>query len=214
MLAAGKKPRLPKEYQEVEYLRNNGGACIQLTHIPTPGIMLHVEFQLNATVDNVLNPVFYSIRSVDSTYQFAVLASTIDRLPQPASYYKWFSTGDAYQLPSSLGNRHNMEVMANGDLIDNGNIVVWNVSFGAFTNTPLLLMARPNSSQVFIGDFFGFSCWYADSDSFKCDLVPCYRKSDNKPGMYDLCNSICPLTNSPFYINAGTGEFLVGPDVN
>lgn len=46
------------------------------------------------------------------------------------------------------------------------------------------------------------------------EFIPCYRKSDNEPGMYDLCGSICPLTNSPFYINAGTGEFLVGPDVN
>jgi hypothetical protein len=44
--------------------------------------------------------------------------------------------------------------------------------------------------------------------------IPCYRKVDSKPGMYDLAGSICPLTNSPFYINAGTGEFLVGPDVN
>lgn len=38
-------------------------------------------------------------------------------------------------------------------------------------------------------------------------LVPCYRKSDNKPGMYDLINDV-------FYTNAGTGEFIVGPDVN
>ena len=41
--------------------------------------------------------------------------------------------------------------------------------------------------------------------------IPCVRTSDNKPGMYDLCGSICPLTNSPFYINSGTGaDFLWG----
>lgn len=38
------------------------------------------------------------------------------------------------------------------------------------------------------------------------DMLPCYRKSDNKPGMYDL------VTNT-FFTNAGTGEFTVGPDV-
>lgn len=40
------------------------------------------------------------------------------------------------------------------------------------------------------------------------DFIPCIRKSDNKPGMYDLCKSICPLTGTPFYINAGTSEFV------
>lgn len=40
------------------------------------------------------------------------------------------------------------------------------------------------------------------------NLISCVRKSDGKPGMYDLCRSICPLTGTPFYINAGTGEFV------
>ena len=37
------------------------------------------------------------------------------------------------------------------------------------------------------------------------NLVPCVRIADSKPGMYDLCGSICGLTNSPFYINSGSG---------
>lgn len=42
-------------------------------------------------------------------------------------------------------------------------------------------------------------------------LVPVVRLADSKAGMYDLCGSICPLTNSPFYINAGTGaDFTYG----
>ena len=35
------------------------------------------------------------------------------------------------------------------------------------------------------------------------DIVPCYPKSDSKPGMFDL------VTNE-FFTNAGTGEFLYG----
>lgn len=38
--------------------------------------------------------------------------------------------------------------------------------------------------------------------------IPALRTADNKPGMYDLCESICPLTGTPFYINSGTGDFL------
>lgn len=41
----------------------------------------------------------------------------------------------------------------------------------------------------------------------RLNLVPCYRKSDNKPGIYDL-------VNGEFLVNQGIGEFVVGPDVN
>lgn len=44
-------------------------------------------------------------------------------------------------------------------------------------------------------------------DNLLADYVPCYRKSDDKPGMYDL-------VSDTFYINEGTGEFTVGADVN
>jgi hypothetical protein len=37
-------------------------------------------------------------------------------------------------------------------------------------------------------------------------LIPCYRKADNVAGMYDLFSG-------EFYTNAGTGEFIIGPDV-
>ena len=37
-------------------------------------------------------------------------------------------------------------------------------------------------------------------------LVPCYRKSDNVVGMYDIINS-------KFYQNKGTGTFLMGTEV-
>lgn len=37
-------------------------------------------------------------------------------------------------------------------------------------------------------------------------LIPAIRKSDNKPGMYDT-------VTGEFYTNAGTGEFITGPEV-
>ena len=39
------------------------------------------------------------------------------------------------------------------------------------------------------------------------ETYPCYRKSDNEPGMYDIVNGV-------FYTNQGNGEFIVGKDVN
>ena len=45
------------------------------------------------------------------------------------------------------------------------------------------------------------------------NFVPCYRKADNVVGLYDLCGSICPQTNTPFYINLESGHFGKGDDV-
>ncbi len=38
------------------------------------------------------------------------------------------------------------------------------------------------------------------------DYIPCYRKTDNKPGMYDL-------VSNTFYTNSGSGEFTVGDNI-
>ena len=48
-----------------------------------------------------------------------------------------------------------------------------------------------------------------DNDTLVRNFIPCIRKSDNKPGLYDLANN-------EFYTNQGTGDtdFTVGPDID
>ena len=45
------------------------------------------------------------------------------------------------------------------------------------------------------------------SEELKRNFIPCYRKSDNVIGMYDL-------VEEKFYTNQGNGEFLKGRDIN
>lgn len=40
------------------------------------------------------------------------------------------------------------------------------------------------------------------SDKLLMEFIPCVRKSDSKPGMYDT-------VTKTFYTNAGSGEFIV-----
>ena len=44
---------------------------------------------------------------------------------------------------------------------------------------------------------------YKENNTLIRNFIPAMRNSDNVVGMYDLCGSICPLTGTPFYINAG-----------
>ena len=48
--------------------------------------------------------------------------------------------------------------------------------------------------------------YYDKNDELVCDLIPCYRKSDNVIGMYDVVRNI-------FLTNAGNGSFTKGANV-
>ena len=45
-----------------------------------------------------------------------------------------------------------------------------------------------------------YSCKISDGDTLVRNFIPCVRKSDSKPGLFDV-------VNGQFYTNAGTGEF-------
>lgn len=79
---------------------------------------------------------------------------------------------------------------------------------GAITSSPLSLFSSNNGGTVVLG-YKGriYSAKLTNNDVLVRDFIPALRTLDSKPGLYDLCGSICPLTNTPFYTNAGTGEF-------
>lgn len=66
------------------------------------------------------------------------------------------------------------------------------------------LLFFPHSSRYFYGKLF--YCSFSIKDELIRNFIPCYRKADNEAGMYDL-------VSGEFYTNAGTGSFIVGPDV-
>ena len=57
-------------------------------------------------------------------------------------------------------------------------------------------------SNQFDGRIYYFKLY--DGNNLVLDLVPCYKKIDNKQGMYDM-------VSGTFY--EGTGQFTNGPDV-
>jgi hypothetical protein len=72
---------------------------------------------------------------------------------------------------------------------------------GAISRTIHLFNRHYSSSAIFKGRIY--NAVISKDNEIVADFVPCYRKSDNKPGMYDL-------VTGTFFTNAGTGEFLYG----
>ena len=48
--------------------------------------------------------------------------------------------------------------------------------------------------------------YFDDKGKLQRHFVPCYRKSDNKPGMFEL-------VTQKFHVNQGSSEFELGPDI-
>lgn len=77
----------------------------------------------------------------------------------------------------------------------------------SITGFPFFLFANNESGTA--GSFTNIRCYkltFWQNNNLIRGFIPCYRKSDNVIGMYDIVNNV-------FYINQGTGIFIKGPNV-
>lgn len=203
MLAAGKKPRLPREYQEVEWIgspdQQSATQCYILTFVPFAYISkiivdygVYIPFYVINPPPHtgVTAPIFVTSHNNQGNLNTNAYVAT-DR------FAGFLSSTPSIPINSNGGTMSKIEFEITPNVNQNGNLRI-----GSWSDIYWSAAGR----------YYRFITY--NGNNVLTNYVPCYRKSDNKPGMYDLCGSICRLTNSPFYINAGTGEFLVGPDVN
>lgn len=106
-----------------------------------------------------------------------------------------------YQTDIPDTDRHVMKQERNRVYVDDSLVHTFaEASFSMSSNAPLGSFNYTNYSPV-SARYFSSKWW--EADVLVRYFVPCYRKSDNKPGMYDL------VTDS-FFTNRGTGEFDYG----
>jgi len=196
--------RLPAEYQEVEWIGASG-----YQHF-TSNIWLQDGLTVDAVQTNGGGDcyLFGSKGSTDSNrvcfnghYQTYIQAVY-------NSYYTYglFKTDDVFhhiiltqEDKIAISYFDGVEVL--NAIKESSNIIEdQNSLFGVF--------GQRNTNGSFSFGYLGkvSSIKVLKDDNLLANYVPCYRKSDNKPGMYDL-------VSDTFYINEGTGDFLVGPDV-
>lgn len=207
LMMGQKKSRLPKEYQEVEYLESTGTQWINTN------LYADQNFSINLTFQAVVSggpQMFFGARD-NGTGSYA--NSFIGGIATSGYFYGQFGTnGTTLSTVYSDTNKHVYFMSRDGWYLDT--VMFRTFDQSAFKGRyPVLVFAGSNGEYTNYSHCRVFDLLLSSAGVPILNLIPCYRKSDNKPGMYDLCGSICPLTNSPFYVNAGTGEFLVGPEV-
>lgn len=186
--------RLPAEYQEVEWIqtvRDQSYLDIPLGRISFP--------YFKCVLCNPTQDSWTGLRFSDSNSNFYLI---VDRLNVASPYFSFSANGQpAVTSNQSVYFPSIVEYRPLDGLLVN-NISVGNMALSDKYATQLLLGKHgANIRQTRL-----WYCKLYDANQIILDLVPCYRKSDSEPGMYDL-------VTKQFFTNAGTGEFLVGPDV-
>lgn len=196
--------RLPVEYQEVEYLESTG----------TQWIKTDIEGRFSVSLESEViftdNQDSYSVGFLDGFFRIGGIGYY--GLKTQIGYGSTYSLGPSHSL--SLSKRYKYKT-----ILEPGNQEVYLddvlVSTSAFaknvdtlTGVHFGIFARLNndSSASLFSKVKMYYLKISDGGELLGHFIPCYRKSDSKPGMYDT-------VTKTFYTNSGTSEFLVGADV-
>lgn len=184
--------RLPSEYQEVEYLESTGTQYIDTGLVMASGYSVEAEIGINDT-----KIAFGASSTYSSSNNLGIEINSSHLWTRGRKYtFTALTTRGKYKLNITFGS--NVRYL----------ISTADVSLTAsYYNLNYFLFAC-NEKNVASWNGGGIIWAYKIKNGSELirDYVPCYRKSDNVAGLYDLANST-------FYANAGTGTFLIGNEV-
>lgn len=194
--------RLPAEYQEVEYLESTGSSQ-----------WINTNVKISASIRFVID--FCALSSNRARYLMGLYESS-DKgsfyLYASSSLPPYFQTafGTTYSNTTLLtdNERHKFEYS-----FDEGYLKVVCDSTIILSKEMVTSISEENINIVgYNGSASTSNCRTYKVEIYENDIlvrnfIPCYRKSDNEPGMYDT-------VSGTFYTNSGTGTFLIGNDVS
>ena len=189
--------RLPAEYQEVAYLESTGTQWINTGIYPNDNtIKLEVKVAYNSTTTGQL---MGSGTSGNERFNFGIESSRF-RFGFGGS---WFNANSAVLTADTEPHVWILDANTKTGSIDGVAETTTNTYSPAGARA-IVLFARGTSAVAESGNRTKGKIYYAkiwNKGDLVRDLIPCYRKSDNEAGMYDL-------VTETFFTNAGTGEFL------
>ena len=213
MYAPKKKGRLPSGFQEVEYIEKQYSASNSSyfdSGIPASNdLVIEAElFNEIGTTDGAC-AVFGSrigFKNKDYTLNFSNAVSN------GTKYDSRFGS-NAYNYGDYLveyPNDYHILTWGNGALKINGEtkLTMTNDSFASTLNVFLFAGNSNGSVGFFEGSGKTKVKWLKMTKNgvLVRDFIPCYRKSDNEVGLYDIIGQ-------QFYTNQGSGNFLKGANV-
>ena len=197
--------QLPTEYQEVEYIQSSGTQYIDTGVVATSGFEIDIKINID-TVTGSWAPIL-AAHELSAPYKRNFIAYTSSKKME-------IDAGDKITQTS---------VTLTGDDVIKASNVENNfyLNVNGTNYTPTVTTAASNLAYsgrtMHLLHSNGYDFGYTSGKVYYCKItvdgtlvrnfVPCYRKSDNIVGLYDLVNGV-------FYTNAGTGNFAKGKNSN
>ena len=192
-----KYARLPSEYQEVEYLESTGTQYIDTGVNPTN------DYGIKVVVSNL----------DEESQDFNYLGARTSSVRFAISYYQGkhgYGWGSFYTTNETFNVNEKTTVALNynnsGKFNVNGNDIATLPSTTISGLSTILIFAQNTQNGPQPHNYRIYNVSITNGENIVRNFVPCYRKSDNEIGLYDL-------VNSQFYTNAGTGTFAKGADI-
>lgn len=197
--------RLPSEYQEVEHIESTGTQYIDTGIIGKSGLKFSCKLSISRIT---LGSPFFGCYGNGQRCYLSILNSTTGNI----GYSYMSSTYSNTEI--SANTFYDMETdfsSNNQSLKIDGETVLTTENAGTLNTRMNVFLFGYNFSGKFDKNYPVYiklhSATIYDGDELVRNFIPCYRKSDNKIGMYDT-------VTDTFYTNQGTGAFLKGNDVN
>lgn len=195
---------IPAEYQQVEYLQSSGTQYIDTGINASSTLQTTLIFRLSQNFDFTKDYFLLGARTKNNS-------STRYSVDTPSYTQIRFSNTTTISV-ANMATSLNTLIYRSGYQEYNG-AQVSTASAPATTQVKLWLFGTSNYDNGYTTPYLCNGAQInrcmlgtaADAAVYR-DLISCYRKSDNKPGMFDV------VTNT-FFTNAGTGEFIVGNDI-
>lgn len=186
--------KLPKEYQEVEFIQTSGTQRINTGIIPKDN-----TYQVNTKVE-----------LATTTQNIAIFGTSVGATAYHVTPYssKWYycNSGDKNGGVYSATVGKQYSITYNNEYHNfavNNSVIAAGIT--ATSTEPIIINAR-GTTNIGSYKYFYFQIINNATNEIIMDLVPCYRKSDRLAGMYDSISG-------KFFTNIGTGEFIVGGDI-
>ena len=205
--------RLPKEYQQVDYIESTGTQYIdtnikqnnvkgyELKYKVTGIKQSHSGYQLDGVLGvnstGADTKVWFSYNKTENTGKTGIYLLYNSASPNSAN-------SPTVDLDSYYSTTHKVFVV-NGSVYYNNQLIKKIENYAtSSSNKNLFIFAVNNDSSHFYSKIklYGVK-FYNDTSEVIADYIPCYRKSDGEIGLYDLISN-------KFLTNSGTGEFIKG----
>lgn len=182
---------LPSEYKQIEYLESNGTQYIDtgITFSPS-GWGFTVDCTITNNTDYGAGSGVPVTGGLHYIYQISIRGIRT-------------GGGDSSQaIRYQLGSRITIQTYYDNEnrrTVGIGNEKYQGSAYSAQNGSLCILKCDPNRP---LQEGKLYSASVTQNSVLISNLVPCYRKSDNKPGLYDTIRN-------QFLTNAGTGEFII-----